>query len=64
MLLKRCSGSFLEIICFMTNHVFKSELTKSSLSWNNFFPGKFDEKIVFITVFAASQLIYIVLNWR
>ena len=53
-LLKRCSGSFLEIICFMTDHVFlKSELTESSLSWNNFFPGKFDEKIVCITVFVV-----------
>ena len=53
-LLKRCSGSFLEIICFMTDHVFlKSELTESSLSWKNFFPGKFDEKIVCITVFVV-----------
>ena len=59
MVLKRCSGSLLGIICFITDHVFlKSELTESSLSWK-YFSGKFDEKIVvlFITVFVVSQLV-------
>ena len=58
MLLKRCSGSFLEIICFINDQVFlKSELTESSSSRKNFFAGKFHKKIEFITAFVVSQLV-------
>ena len=55
-LLKRCSGSFLEIICFMTDHVFlKSELTESSLSWNNFFLASLMRKLYVLRYLLYSR---------
>ena len=56
MLLKRCSGSFLEIICFMTDHVFlKSELTESSLSWKNFFLASLKRKLYVLRYLLYSK---------
>ena len=56
MLLKRCSGSFLEIICFMTDHVFlKSELTESSLSWKNFFLASLMRKLYVLRYLLYSR---------
>ena len=56
MLLKRCSGSFLEIICLMTDHVFlKSELTESSLSWKNFFLASLMRKLYVLRYLLYSR---------
>ena len=56
MLLKRCSGSFLEIIYFMTDHVFlKSELTESSLSWKNFFLASLMRKLYVLRYLLYSR---------
>ena len=56
MLLKRCSGSFVEIICFMTDHVFlKSELTESSLSWKNIFLASLMRKLYLLRYLLCLQ---------
>ena len=66
MLLKRWSGSFLEIICFITDHAFlKSELTESSLSWKNFFLASLMRKLYLLRYLLYLNLLSVVgLNWN
>ena len=66
MLLKCCSGSFLEIICFITEHVFlKSELTESSLLWKNFFLASLMRKLYLLRYLLYLNLLGAIgFNWN